>query len=608
MDQDISRREPPDYDVPLGEAPPPNYESKPTVVPLSGSSSRRAYDDESGAERAGRDTTHMNGNGTKPKDPSSLFWQQPIAADEEVNWFVPPLPRREEHSEQVVGLLNELTTMMPHMPMRSWLARWNYHTRAAASAAEQVDVEREAERRFTEQIARGEVDGKRLDDMILSLEEREQVVERQVNEAQKEFADAAAAAGLSCEPHSRRDQAVTQPVPLDKRLLAAPTKSKTSPPAPPAPISDLTYAPSGINPQCVEEALQVEVPDLDAVAGRHGVSPIPRGTLWNTILTFFMQFLAPLVCGFMLALCLGTLVGILDLDDFSRRDSVPKFVLAAALGFVIVYLMGELFANTVHSLTRTLEMKEEMEDYDREHERDQMAADRSILGRLSALGRFRRPPTPRLRAGLGASILLLFAALGLGFAEVIAEGSGIRELHHQQIARRMRFRNPNSQPPEEELPYLLYMVIGTLISGPYLMYKCSKSWGESDIQLREAWLLHQQQSWIDERRARPETGLAFQAACRVEQLENTLFDVKRQLKTLRDRRVALFNPQPDAATQVRRKEARAAAVGEALRLQTMIEEMVNVTEPFPSAPQVAAVRAPNSAAPPPPSRITFTNR
>jgi hypothetical protein len=564
-----------------------------------------------GAQPIRASSAPTNGNGAKPKDPPSLFWQQPIAAEEEVNWFVPPLPRREEQGEQIVGLLNELDTMLPHMPMRSWLARWNYHTRSAASAAEQVDVEREAERRFTEQCARGEVDGRRLDEMIQSLEGREQAIEGDLTGAQKEFAEAAARAGLSCEPDPKRRQAPAQsgPVALDKRLLAPNGKGKPVAPSAPDPISDLNYAPSGINPQSVEEALQFEVPDLDAVAGAQGVSPIPRHTLWNTILTFFMQFLAPLVCGFMLALCLGTLVGILDLDDFSRRDSVPKFALAAALGFVIVYLMGELFANSVHALTRTLEMRAQSEEDFQQAPPDPMNEDRTMLGRMRAFGRFPRPATPRLRAALGITAVFIGCALFLGFAEVTAEGYGIRELHHQQIARRMRFRNPNSgMPPEEELWMPLYLLIGTLISGPYIMYKATKSWSESDVQLREAWLLHKQRNWIDDRRARPETGLAFQAACRVEQLETSLYDIKIQLKTLRERRADLYNPQPDAATQTRRKEARAAAVGEALRLQTMVEEMVNVNEPFPSAQQTAVMRSPQDAQRAPGARITYAKR
>ncbi len=609
MDQDISRRDDSGYDLPSeGAKPPPLPEFEQAIHAMPDMAPRRTYDDEVPLDKPIRPlSAATNGNGAKPKEPTSLFWQQPIAAEEEVNWFVPPLPRREEQGEQVEQLLKELNSMVPHMPMRSWLAKWNYHTRSAASAAEQVDVEREAEKRFSEQCARGEVDGRRLDEMIHSLEGREQAIEGELTDAQKAFAEAAARAGLACLPDPNRlsSQPATPPVSLDKRLLAAPVaKAKPTVTAAPDPISDLNYAPSGISPQSVEEALQAEVPDLDAVAGQQGVSPIPRLTLWNTILTFFMQFLAPLVCGFMLALCLGTLVGILDLDDFSRRDSMPKFILAAALGFVIVYLMGELFSNTIHALTRALEMKAELDEEELQVARDPMTEDRSITGRLRAFGTFRRPAAPRLRAGLGICGVFILGALFLGFAEVLAEGSGIRELHHQQIARRARFRNP-ALPPDEELPWLLYMVIGTLISGPYLMYKASKAWGESDIQLREAWLLHQQRSWIDDRRARPETGHAFQAATRVEHLENSLYDIKIQLKTLRERRASLFNPQPDAASQSRRKEARAAAVGEALRLQTMIEEMVNVTEPLPVAQQPAPARAPNAA---PGARVIHARR
>src|SRR6185437_16084911 len=98
-----------------------------------------------------------------------------------------------------------------------------------------------------------------------------------------------------------------------------------------------------------------------------------------------------------------------------------------------------------------------------------------------------------------------------------------QELHRQQISRRNRFRTNPNEAGDQELFFPIYMLIGMLISGPYLMNKASRSWGEGDVQLREAWLLHQQRIWIDERRARPETGLAFQAATRVEHLENRLY-------------------------------------------------------------------------------------
>ena len=143
------------------------------------------------------------------------------------------------------------------------------------------------------------------------------------------------------------------------------------------------------------------------------------------------------------------------------------------------------------------------------------------------------------------------------------------------------------------MPMSIYMIIGTLISGPYLFYKASKAWGSSDEHLREGWLVYQQQNWLEARRAGVEVGQAFQLACRVEQLENSLYDTKVQLKRLETRRAGLQNPELDAAAQTRRKEARAAAVGEALRLQQMVEEIVDVCEPFPQSPQAIVSPIPN---------------
>lgn len=503
-----------------------------------------------------------------PGSPVSLFWQHPISDQEEVNWFVPPLPRREEKHEEVNGLLSELCDHMKDTPMRAWLVRWNYATRSAAAAGEEVDVELEAEQRFAIQQERAEVECKKIDAMLSSLENREKETETELIAAQKSFAEASANAGLACNP--------------DPKYLTSRFNE--------ADLTDFYFAPSGINPQCVEDAVQAIVPDLDAVAGEQGVSPTQRHSLWSTILTYFMQFLAPLVCGFMLAICLGTLVGILDLDDFSRRDSFPKFALSAALGFVIVYLMGEIFSNAVHSLTRTLEERGE----DGEQAPPPLPNTQSAYppGRVTPEFTRSKSTPPTLRTGKRIAIGLIVVALCLGFAEVVAEGIGIRELHRQQMARRARFGGGGiGGHGEEELPILMYLLIGTLISGPYLFYKASKAWGESDLQLREAWLIHQQRAWVDYRRARPETQLAFQVACHVEQLEKSLYDIKMQIKRLHKNRVALENLEPDKHTQARRKEARAAAVGESLRLQNMIEEIVDTHEPFGKGQGYAAAYA-----------------
>ena len=506
---------------------------------------------ESSMPRIERDISNgrveANGAGSNGKsspsfltEPPSLFWQSPLSEEEEVNWFVPPLPHRQEREAEVLSQLAEFKELIGPKSKRAWLLGWDYLTRASSSAAEHVDVEREADLKFKERLEEAKRDSELINQSIAALKQRETEVQTKLEVAQKDFAESAAHAGLSCEPQIQKYAG-------PKTGLIDKDRHEDAPPAR-----------SGINTRCVEEALQQEVPDLDAVAGEHGVSPIPKQSIWGTILTFFMQFLAPVVCGFMLALCLGTLIGILDLDDFQRRDSLPKFALSAALGFVIVYLMGEIFSHSIHSLTRSLEEPggEQGEET-------------------------KRSLAPRVRGGMTIAVALMCAALFLGFAEVIAEANGIRELHRQQIARRERFRATDSTVPRErEQPMAIYLIIGTLISGPYLCYKTAKSWGESELHLREAWLLHRQRNWLDDRRSREETRRAFQLACEVEQWENNLFSIRNDLKKEEARRSALQNPEPDKAMQSRRKEARAAAVGEALRLQNIIEEIVEISEPL----------------------------
>ncbi len=331
----------------------------------------------------------------------------------------------------------------------------------------------------------------------------------------------------------------------------------------------------------VEDALNDAVPTLQEMAGEYGVGPVGHTDTLARILSFFMQFLAPLVAGMMLALCLGTLVGILDIDTLQRSDSAPQLALSGALGFVIVYLMGELFHTAVATLARSLETR----DADMAH----------------------KPNVPRFRSNMGIAVVLIVVALGLGVAEVTAEGLGIRQLHQQQIARQNRFKgtpvaNPSTAnarpngsaaqpvapapaPVSEELPLIVYLVIGTLISGPYLAYKTARGWGENETHLREAWLTHRQRVWLDERRAQPDVQMAFHHAYTVEQIESNLTRTRWQLQNLEEQRTRALNVELPAGLQTRRREARAAAVGEAARLQQSIEDLIDVHEPLPRAGQ-----------------------
>jgi hypothetical protein len=492
---------------------------------------------------AGGVSSAANGVPANSSQPS-LFWSAPLSTQEELNWFVPPLPHQEDHQGRHEEMLDRFGGLLEKQPKRAWLLKWNYRTRAAATGAELTAVEREAQAQLTRLQQQSERDVKQLDDKIVFLRDHQQTLESELIQAKKSFAECAARAGLNCnagdppEPARRYGRKAPQPEP-DDALLA---------------LSD-------IGPHKVEEALEEAKPTLQEMAGEYGVGPVAGKDFFANLISFFMQFLAPLVSGLMLALCLGTLVGILDIDTLQRADGVPQLALSAALGFVIVYLMGELYHSAVGSLARSLESKEQQENY------------HGVL-------------IPRHRSSLGLAITLVAVALCLGAAEVTAEGLGIRQLHEQQINRQLRLRGATAANgaiggTSTELPLVIYILIGTLISGPYLAYKTAKGWHEGESHLREAWLAHRQRVWMEDRRANPDVQEAFHRAYVVQHLENSLQNIHRQIIETEKARDAALQVELHPALQGRRQAARAAAVGEAARLQQMLEQIVETTEPMP---------------------------
>src|SRR5262249_43051983 len=138
-----------------------------------------------------------------------------------------------------------------------------------------------------------------------------------------------------------------------------------------------------------------------------------------------------------------------------------------------------------------------------------------------------------------------------------------------------------AQLPSQDIPLVVYMLIGTLISGPYLVYKSVRGWGENEGHLREAWLTNRQRSWIEERRAEPDVQQAFHRAYIVERLVNSVCSAKAQRQATEKERDLALQVELHPSAQARRQAARAAAVGEAARLQQMLEDIVETTEPMP---------------------------
>jgi hypothetical protein len=493
---------------------------------------------------SGRGRAEKNGHGP------ALFWSAPLSTQEELNWFVPPLPHHEDHHAQHEEMLQQFGGLMDKQPKRAWLLKWNYRTRAAATGAELQDVEREAQAQLARLREQSERDVQRLDNKIGFLRDSQQTLEGELIEAKKSFAECAARAGLNC-------TAEDPPEPARHTRQSWLRRAPEPEPDPDGELIGLT----DIGPHRVEEALEDAKPTLQEMAGEYGVGPVGHKDFLSTLLSFFMQFLAPLVSGLMLALCLGTLVGILDIDTLQRADGAPKLALSAALGFVIVYLMGELYQSAVGSLARSLESREQQEDY------------HGVL-------------IPRHRGNLGLAVALVAVALVLGCAEITAEGLGIRQLHEQQLSRQMRLSgaggagNP-SGAPTSELPLIVFLVIGTLISGPYLAYKTARGWNEGEMHLREAWLTHRQRVWLEERRANPDVQQAFHRAYVVQHLESSLQKLHQQLIAAEKARDAALQVELHPTLQARRQAARGAAVGEAARLQQMLEDIVDTTEPPP---------------------------
>jgi hypothetical protein len=450
----------------------------------------------------------------------SMYWQQNMAGQgREILWYNPPLPTSQRRRDELGAMVNSFAANLGERSPRGWFLQWTYQSRAAAAQEEAEKLEQESRAFLKAETERAQVERHGLEAEIARLSGDRARLETTLETQQERFAEITGRAGL---------------------------------------IPD----PGPVTVQSVEMGLQKETPSLERVAGFHGVSPAHlENGLGKKISTALFGGLAPLVSGFMLALCLGTLVGLVDMRALKRpelriTDYFP-FILSALLGFVIVYLMGELYYTAIHALTRALEEREEGKR----------------LGMLPS----------RYRAALGVATLLLTGAVVLGCSEVAAEAMGLRALHLTRIAD-LEIRGVT----ERELPMLLYTLIGLLISGPYMLYKSAKAWNHHDLHLRHAWLLHQQEEWVRDRRSQESVQAAFHQARVLEQTTARLELLKAHEEEARTRRTELNTVALSPEMRVRLDEARGAAVGEAARLHQMLEQLVDTYEPLPGPPLARA--------------------
>ncbi len=464
---------------------------------------------------------------TATSEPGSMYWQQNMAGEgREILWYNPPLPTSQRRRDELGTMVSSFIGLLGERSPRGWFLLWTYQSRAAAAQEEAERLEQESRAFLTAETERARTERRDLDAEITRLTGERARIETTLEAQQERFAEITGRAGLIPE--------------------AGP-----------------------VTVQGVETALQKQTPSLERVAGFHGVSPAHHDSgIGRMLSTGIFGVLAPLVSGFMLALCLGTLVGLVDLKALKRpelrlSDYFP-FILSALLGFVIVYLMGELYYTAIHALTRALEEREE-------GKRPGALEEREEGKRPGAL-------PSRYRAALGVAMVLLVGAVVLGCSEIAAEAMGLRALHLTRIAD-LEIRGVT----EHELPMFLYTLIGLLISGPYLLYKSARAWNHHDLNLRHAWLLHQQEEWNRDRRGQEAVQASFHQARVLEQTMARLELVKTHEEAARSRRTELNSVALSPEMRVRLDEARGAAVGEAARLHQMIEQLVDTHEPLHTA-------------------------
>jgi hypothetical protein len=350
----------------------------------------------------------MDVQGSAPMPPSpqlpALFWFTPRGDGDDLRWHGPPLRDRDHPiGREAEALLSELDLRMPELPLHSWHVVWQLTTRAKAAATERQLLE--------EHALAGVAERHRLaDERLARLSDERDELGLQVDKARNSmadeesaFAEAAARGGLvGC---TRTADAAA----FLRVLDGTPDES----PAPDEPeVAETLPEPSHEKP---------------------------------TKLGVVLLWIAPLVCGFMLALTLGSLLGIISLGDLRRGGSSLWIALFAALfGMVIVYLLGEFISRAVRAIAELTVGKQYPE----------------------AL-----PPT-KPRSSFVLFTLLTFAGL-VAAAEILAEALGLQALHQQRLQELHRF---DSTIGVSGMHFAVYLLLGVLITAPYLLYKAGLAW------------------------------------------------------------------------------------------------------------------------------------
>ncbi len=495
-----------------------------------------------------------NGNGHGPRDAS--FWQRSLdeAALSETTWH-PPLPAHHSSRQAVAGLLDELASAHSAagwggeaQPYQAWYLRWFFETRAQAAQHELEDVLAEVrasarsyasllqDARATSALSRQTAQAAlRGEESLAQMPEI--TLEALLARARHDFTSAAALAGLYVETSPGAPQvlaAAPAPITAPARFRRRGKADEPSVLAA-APVASSEAVSGHISPRLVEAALEREAPSVPEIAGMHhlrypqaewhGEDGEGSGGLRRALasLSSTMLSMAPLVLGLMVALCLGSVSGLLDIEDLTRRPDAAKifkFVLAVLLGGVVVSVLGKGMESTIRSLF----------DHLSSTLRPPPAAGADEEG-FKTLRAFRAhtPPSPRRRRLIVGGCLALLVAFAI--AEAVAEGTGLKTLNDLRVANmsQLQQRQYNASP----IALWIFYLIGVLFSGAYLYYKGTDTWRRSELEAMRPWLARQRQEWFEEKRREPQVQELFQLAYLIEQMEAKRDELRRRLDNAR---------------------------------------------------------------------------
>ena len=262
-----------------------------------------------------------------------------------------------------------------------------------------------------------------------------------------------------------------------------------------------------VSPETVEKALHDAFAEWDDICGEQGIVPprdYKKGGVFAQLApigTFLMELVAPLSAGLLLGVNIGVITGFLTLEDLIHLGNLTVLLLAASIGFVVEKMGGYVYYSLSESIAQALERRTAHH-------------------------------VPSLKGFFPISILVLLA-LTLGVSMVTVDALGLRMLHEAAI-RKMRLEGMTS---EGTFPFWIYILVGMIVSMPYLIYKAVRGWRDSEVRQREAHLAYHTWQHIEDRRKEAPVREAFVLGARAVNLREQLAELEQE----RDRIKALLD-------------------------------------------------------------------